>query len=68
MLSKIFDVLLRFRFNNVAILADIKQVFLSVEVSAEYRDFLRFLWIDMNCEGEKPCYISIFEACLCSYK
>ena len=52
MLSKIYDVLLRFRFNKVAILADMKQAFLNVEVAAEHRDFLRFLWIDMNCEGE----------------
>ena len=52
MLSKIFDVLMRFRFNKVAILADIKQAFLNVEVSAEHRDFLRFLWFDMNCEEE----------------
>ena len=49
MLSKIFDVLIRFRFNKVAILANIKQAFLNVEVSEEHRDFLRFLWFDMNC-------------------
>ena len=52
MLPKIFDVLIRFRLNNVAILADIKQAFLTVEVSDEHRDFLRFLWFDMNSEGE----------------
>ena len=47
-----FDVLIRFRFNKVAILDDIKQAFLNVEVSAEHRDFLRFLWFDINCEEE----------------
>ena len=52
MLSKIFDVLTRIRFNKVVILADVNQAFLNVEVSAEDRDFLRFLWFDMNCEGE----------------
>ena len=44
LLSKIFDVLLRFRFNFIAILANIKQAFLNVEISKEHRDFLRFLW------------------------
>ena len=43
-LSKIFDVLLRFRFNFIAILANIKQAFLNDEISKEHRDFLRFLW------------------------
>ena len=33
LLSKIFDVLLRFRFNFIAILANIKQAFLNVEIS-----------------------------------
>ena len=38
MLSKIFDVVIRFRVKNMAILADIKKAFLNVEVSAENRD------------------------------
>ena len=37
LLSKIFDILLRFRFNFIAILADMKQVFLNVEISKEQR-------------------------------
>ena len=52
MLSTIFDVLVRIRFNKVVILADVNQAFLNVEVSAEDRDFLRFLWFDMKCEEE----------------
>ena len=28
----------------MAILADIKQVFLNIEISKEHRDYLRFLW------------------------
>ena len=43
LLSKIFDMLLRFRFNFILILADSKQAFLNVEISKEHRDFLRFL-------------------------
>ena len=45
-LSKIFNILLRFRSNFIAILADIKQAFLNVEISKEHRDFLRFLWYE----------------------
>ena len=45
-LSKIFDILLRFRFNFIAILADIKQAFLNVQIAEEHKDFLRFLWYD----------------------
>ena len=43
LLSKILDILLRFRFNFILILADSKQAFLNVEISKEHRDFLRFL-------------------------
>ena len=43
LLAKIFDSLLRFRLNYVGILADIKQAFLNVEISAEHQKFLRFL-------------------------
>ena len=53
LLSKIFDILLRFRFNFIAILADIKQAFLNVEISKEHRDFLRFLWYEnVNSESD----------------
>ena len=46
LLSKIFDILLRFRFNLVVVLADIKQAFLNVKNSKEHRDFLRILWYE----------------------
>ena len=48
LLAKIFDVLLRFRLNRIAITADIKQAFLNVGIHPEHRDFLRFLWYDSN--------------------
>ena len=44
LLSKIFDMLIRFRFNFILILADSKQAFLNAEISKDHRDFLRFLW------------------------
>ena len=48
LLSKIFDVLLRFRLNRIGILADIKQAFLNVGIADEHKDFLRFLWLDSD--------------------
>ena len=48
LLSKIYDILIRFRLNLIGILADIKQVFLNVEMSNDQKDFLRFLWYDTN--------------------
>ena len=48
LLSKIFDILLRFTLNYIGILADIKQAFLNVQIFAEHQNFLRFLWVDTN--------------------
>ena len=45
-LTKIFDISVRFIFNFIVILADVKQAFLNVEISKEHRDSLRFLWYD----------------------
>ena len=54
LISKIFDILLRFRLRPIAILSDIKQAFLNIEVDHEHQDFLRFLWyqdvFDRNSE------------------
>ena len=48
LLSKILDILIRFCLNPIGILADIKQAFLSVEMSNDHKDFLCFLWYDIN--------------------
>ena len=40
-----FNILLRFRIWNIAIIADIKQAFLNVSVIDEHRDYLRFIWM-----------------------
>ena len=42
----IFDVLLRFRANQVTLVGDIAAAFLNIEIHPEDRDCLRFLWID----------------------
>ena len=54
MLPYIFDILIRFRIGKIAVIADIKQAFLQIEVAEEHRDFLRFLWLrDPNNELSK---------------
>ena len=46
LLTKNFDISTRFSHNSIAILADIKQALLNVEISKEHGDYLRFLWYD----------------------
>ena len=53
LISKIFHVLVRFRFNKIGLLADIKQAFLNVEIASEHRDYLRFLWYVSNAEKSR---------------
>lgn len=42
----IWDILLRFRTNKVAVTADIEKAFLNISIAPEHRDCLRFLWVD----------------------
>ena len=44
--SEIPDVLMRFRYHQVALVADIEKAFLMVQVAEADRDVLRFLWIN----------------------
>ena len=44
--SKLFDVLLRFRANNIAIVGDIEKAFLQIDLNKEQRDLVRFLWFE----------------------
>ena len=44
--ENIFDVLLRFRVNQVALTGDVEKAFLMVGMAEEGRDVLRFLWVD----------------------
>ena len=41
----LFDILLRFRENRVALVGDIEKAFLNIEINPEDRDCLRFLWV-----------------------
>ncbi len=57
LITKIFDILIRFRLNTIAIrlntiaiMADIKQAFLNVAISPEHRHYFRFLWYDLDSE------------------
>ena len=53
--SKLFDILIRFRAHNVAIVADIEKAFLQIALNPQQRDLVRFLWfnnvknLDFNC-------------------
>ena len=46
LLPKLSEILLCFRCGKIALVADIKQAFLQIEVNQSHRDFLRFLWYD----------------------
>ena len=53
LIAKIFDILLRFRFNKIGILADITQAFLNIAIDKSHRDYLRFLWYDVQPTDER---------------
>ena len=59
-LENLCGLLMRFRFNEVAILADIKKAFLQVGLQARDRDVTRFLWLkditDQNIKGNVQIY------------
>jgi len=44
MIPKLFDVLVTFRWQAVAVTADIKQAFLMISIAPQDREVLRFLW------------------------
>ena len=46
LLPSIADVLMRFRFHKVALVADIEKAFLMVSISPSDTDALRFIWLD----------------------
>jgi len=60
LISKIFDILLRFRLNPIAIISDIKQAFNQVEIDPEHQDFLRFLWYENPLDSSSPFIIYRF--------
>ena len=60
LLLKKFYILLRFRFNFIAILVDIKQAFLNVEISKEHRGFLSFLLRYENVNSESDAKLIVY--------
>ena len=54
LLPLLFDILLRFLVNKVALVADIEKAFLNISIAPENRDYLRLLWInDINSESHQ---------------
>ena len=53
LLPLIFDILLRFRIGDVALVANIKQAFLNIEIDEGDRDFFGFLWVENISEKDK---------------
>ena len=50
----LYELLIRFRIFNIAIVSDIEKAYLQISVAPEHRDFLRFLWFDdLNCSNPK---------------
>ena len=52
--NELFDVLLRFRRYPIAVVCDIAEMYLRIELSPEDRSFHRFLWQNL-ASNEKPC-------------
>ena len=53
LLPLLYDILLRFRLNKIALTGDIEKAFLNIRVAPEHRDLLRFLWVE-DIEADKP--------------
>ena len=52
--NELFDVLLRFRRYPIAVVCDIAEMYLKIELGPEDRSFHRFLWQNL-ASNEKPC-------------
>ena len=46
LIELVSSVLLRFREGNIGVISDIEKAFLQISIAPEFRDFLRFLWLD----------------------
>ena len=56
LIPKIVEILLRFRRHPIALVADIRKMFLQIEVDERDRDCLRFLWRDLDQSKEPNVY------------
>ena len=57
---ELFDVLLRFRRNTVALVCDIEEMYLQIKIESKDRPLFRFLWRD----GEKDRSPEVYEFCI----
>ena len=53
--NKLIGVLLRFREERVAVMADVEAMFHQVRVNEHHRDYLRFLWWQDGLLNDQPC-------------
>ncbi|XP_065927534.1 uncharacterized protein [Magallana gigas] len=54
--NELFDVLIRFRRNNVAIVCDCAEMYLKIKFPQEDRPYQQFLWRDVKPEGKPDVY------------
>ena len=52
--SKLIGVLLRFRQDRIAVMADVESMFHQVKVNVHHRDYLRFLWWPNGLLSDEP--------------
>ncbi|XP_063385530.1 uncharacterized protein LOC134671602 [Cydia fagiglandana] len=61
LLKSLFGVLMRFRESKIAVLADVKQMFLQIEIIEQDRDMLRFVW-RTGIDWDRPISVSLAPA------
>ena len=65
--TKLFSVLLRFRSYNYAVVADIKQAFLQINLNESHRNYVRFLWFKdiskLDFEKFENCELAEYRFC-----
>ncbi|XP_057299421.1 uncharacterized protein LOC130630039 [Hydractinia symbiolongicarpus] len=61
----LLGVLLRFRAERIAFIADIEKAFLKIELDSEFREFVRFIYFE-DIDSVTPS--NIMDAQLCSYR
>ena len=56
----LFEILVRFRENRVALVGDIEKAYLNISVNVNDRDCLRFLWVDDVCDSNSSVLVYRF--------
>ncbi|CAB4058596.1 unnamed protein product [Lepeophtheirus salmonis] len=59
LIPKGFDVLIRFRRHKIAVVTDVRKMFLQIEVDVHDRDALRYLWKNLNINEPLQCIYTI---------